>query len=83
MPERKGDSWFDDLIKEFRKGLQREANEFINEAEEALVKEVTTEVHKHFPDIPDAVLDKLARQLYWKVWDGVKERFDADWIKDT
>jgi hypothetical protein len=77
------DDWFNDFIKDFRLKWQKNANKIINEAEEICVKEAIEELDKTFPGLPSAKIEAFIRHNYWKGMDYVKDKFDADWIKDT
>jgi len=77
------EDFFKDFIKEMRLGFQAQANALINEAEEELVRKAIVELRELMPELPDAIVEKYARKVYWAGWNYAKEKFDADWIVDT
>jgi len=84
-------SFFDDIFKDLIKGVvkrlrlewQKVANQIINEAEEVCVKEAIDELNEKFPGLPPVLVEEFIRKNFWKGMDYVKDKFDAEWIKDT
>lgn len=80
-------SWFETIFKKFVKELRLEwqklANNIINEAEEKCVKEAVDELNELMPGLPSDKVEAFIRKNYWKGMNYVKDKFDAEWIKDT
>ena len=75
-----------EVIKKFRLKWQEKANEWLNEAEDAVRDEGIQMLRDHFPefgDVPDAKIEQLVKRIMWLPLNYIKEKYNADWLEDT